>query len=197
MASQFALVVALGALAGCSGQPAAKEATTNQNAPAPQASHEATTAPGVQSITGPVLETMDAANYTYVRVQAESGEIWAASRQFQVAVGDRVVVPLEMPMENFHSESLKRDFPLIYFASAIVREGEQTSPAMPSGHPPVGGTSSGPAAAQVTEVIPPAAGGSTIATVWAERTAMAGKAVTATGCTSRTAPVRRARAPTI
>ena len=50
-------------------------------------------------------------------------KIWAAAGRFDVAVGDRVRVSLDMPMENFHSETLKRDFPLIYFAEGIEKEG--------------------------------------------------------------------------
>lgn len=85
--------------------------------------------PATPAATGTVLETMDAATYTYVRVKTASGEIWAATGQFKVAVGDKVSVPLEMPMENFHSNTLKRDFKTIYFASHIERLGDATSPA--------------------------------------------------------------------
>ena len=70
-------------------------------------------------MTGPVLETMNAANYTYVRVKTATGDIWAAANQFKIAVGDQVVVPLNMPMQNSRSGTLKRTFPLIYFASRI------------------------------------------------------------------------------
>jgi hypothetical protein len=38
-------------------------------------------------------------------------------------VGDRVTLALEMPMENFHSNALKRDFPVIFFATRITKEG--------------------------------------------------------------------------
>ncbi len=65
---------------------------------------------------------MDAANYTYVRVKTSSGEIWAATGQFKVAVGDKVSVPLEMPMENFRSNTLNRTFPTIYFATRIEKQ---------------------------------------------------------------------------
>jgi hypothetical protein len=44
-----------------------------------------------------VLETMNAANYTYVRVKTDAGDVWAASGEFKVAVGDRVALALEMP----------------------------------------------------------------------------------------------------
>jgi hypothetical protein len=135
------------------------------------------------SVTGTVAETMDAANYTYVRVKTTGGDIWAATGQFKVAVGDRVTVPLEMPMQNFHSQALKRDFPVIYFAGRIAREGEQAEPArpaMPPGHPATGGVVARPAAT-VTEPIDPAPGGMTVADVWAKRGSLAGKQVTVRG----------------
>jgi hypothetical protein len=134
-------------------------------------------------VTGPVLETMNASNYTYVRVKTDAGDVWAAAGVFPVAVGDRVTLALEMPMENFHSETLKRDFPLIYFTTRIGREGEvpAAAPAMMSAHGMGGGAQAGAAAAQVTEPIAPAPGGTTVANVWANRKALAGKTVTVRG----------------
>jgi hypothetical protein len=123
---------------------------------------------------------MDAASYTYVRVKTDSGDVWAAAPQFAVKVGEHVTVPLEMPMKDFHSQSLNRDFPTIYFVSRISREGEPSSaPAMMSGH---GTSSSGqPAAAVVTEPIAQPAGATTIAQLWADRKALEGKSVTVRG----------------
>ena len=139
-------------------------------------------------VTGPVLETMNASNYTYVRVKTDAGDVWAAGGVFPVAVGDRVTLALEMPMENFHSETLKRDFPLIYFTTRIGREGEVTAASgMMSGHgmgggdAQAGGAPAGAAAAQVTEPIAPAPGGTTVASVWANRKGLAGKTVTVRG----------------
>ena len=134
-------------------------------------------------VTGPVLETMNASNYTYVRVKTDQGDVWAASGEFKVAVGDRVTLALEMPMENFHSETLKRDFPLIYFTTRIGPEGQAlpAMPAMMSAHGGSGGLAAGAAAAQVTEPIQPAPGGPTVAKIWADRKALAGKTVTVRG----------------
>jgi hypothetical protein len=174
------LIPALPLLAGCSGQKAAQQEAA-QTSPPLQSSHASAAAPGGSTVTGTVVETMDAASYTYVRLETASGEIWAASSQFKVAVGDRVVVPLEMPMQNFHSQSLNRDFPVIYFASAIVKEGEQPPAAMPPGHPPVGGGAQTSDSVQVIEPIAPPAGGLTIAGVWADRAALVGKTVTVRG----------------
>jgi len=61
-----------------------------------------------------------------------------------------------MPMENFHSEALNRDFPLIYFASSITKEGQTPPPMAPfPGHPPMGGQAARPDAQGVTEPISP------------------------------------------
>ncbi len=131
----------------------------------------------VETAVGTVAETMNAGSYTYVRVTSGSRELWAATSQFPVAVGDRVSVPLESPMQNFHSQSLNRDFPLIYFASHIDREG-----APMAGGSPHGSAAPGVAAATaVAEPIAPPAGGLSIEKVWSDRKALAGRTVTVRG----------------
>ena len=178
----LSLTLALGASLGCSTQPAA---TTAAELQAPTSSATASSVPatkGVRTVTGTVVETVDAKNYTYVHVNTGSEDLWAASGQFRVAVGDRVMVPLEMPMENFHSEALNRDFPLIYFASSITKEGQTPPPMAPfPGHPPMGGQAARPDAQGVTEPISPAPGGTRIADVWANRASLAGKSVIVRG----------------
>ena len=74
---------------------------------------------GEQNVSGIVIETMDASNYTYVHVDAGNRSIWAAAPQFPVKVGDRVSVPTASPMQNYRSDSLGRSFPLVYFAGKI------------------------------------------------------------------------------
>lgn len=188
------LVVSLIGVAGCSKQAGPKTDSTAQTPPAsasvPPASTAAPTgdpAPGQsavsQTVSGVVVETMNASNYTYVRVKTDAGEFWAATSQFKVAVGDRVVVPLEMPMSNFQSPSLKRTFPLIYFVTRIAREGEATQPAMMSAHgsAPAGSPATGTEAAQPVTKVEPAAGGMTVADVWAKRKTLGGKTVTIRG----------------
>ncbi len=115
-------IFAIATLGGCKRENAPKSPTVA--APSPMVSPGAPmTAPATQMASGTVVETMDAATYTYVRVKTSTGEIWAATGQFKVAVGDKVSVPLEMPMENFHSNTLNRTFPVIYFASHVDRQG--------------------------------------------------------------------------
>ena len=86
---------------------------------------------GGPTASGTVVETMDASSYTYVHVKTATGDIWAAAAQFKVKVGDKVVVPLSMPMQNFHSGTLNRTFPLIYFTSTIEKEGAAPAKAKP------------------------------------------------------------------
>jgi hypothetical protein len=132
-----ALAIAAGiALVACSGRPAAPPAAgAASQAPAPAAAPSAAATPSAgQTITATVLETMDASTYTYVRVKAESKELWAAASKFNVAVGDKVVLSLEQPMVNFHSQTLNRDFPEIYFVARIDREGAAAAPAMAVAH---------------------------------------------------------------
>jgi hypothetical protein len=183
-------------IGGCAGKPADQAASSSAPGAAAAASPRAPAAgaapaagQAAQTVAGTVLETFDASNYTYVRVKTASGDFWAATGTFKVAVGDRVTVPLEMPMENFHSQTLNRDFPLIYFTSRVGREGEPAPemPAMIPGHAPMGGAAAGAGpmpgagATQVTEPIQPAAGGTTVAIIWANRKPLAGKTVTVRG----------------
>jgi len=190
-ATALCALLSLGVIGGCSKQagPAAAAQETGggqaASAAAPAQSSpagaRAASQQGAPLVTGPVLETMNASNYTYVRVKTEAGDVWAASGEFKVAVGDRVTLALEMPMENFHSETLKRDFPLIYFTTRIGREGEAL-PAMPAMMSAHGQSGAGPAAgAQVTEPVQPAPGGMTVARVWADRKSLAGKTVIVRG----------------
>jgi hypothetical protein len=160
--------------------PAAQPPTPGQSPPDNEVAERSATTAAADTISGPVMETMDAGTYTYVRVKSGSNEVWAATSRFPVKVGDRVTVPLEMPMRDFHSKSLDRDFPVIYFASAIAREGERIA-GDGAAMQPMNSHSPGHAAAVVTERIPPTAGVTPVDQVWANRASLAGKPVTVRG----------------
>lgn len=91
---------------------------------------------------GTVTETMSTESYTYVEVDTGSEKIWAAAPQFTINVGDEVMVPEGALMRDFHSKSLERDFPEIYFVNSILdsygnslSQGHDAQP----GHPAMGG----------------------------------------------------------
>lgn len=178
------VVIALVSLSACSSKPGAQASVATPSAAVaasalqPASSHAAAPV-SAESVTGPVLETMDSGGYTYVRVRAANGDVWAATTVFKVAVGDVVVVPLENPMANFRSETLKRDFPVIYFAGSITRPGEAA--AMAQSAPPAMGTPPPVVPQGPVEVIPPVAGSVSVASIVTNSKSMAGKTVTVRG----------------
>jgi hypothetical protein len=136
-------------------------------------------APTVVGRSGVVLETMDAADYTYVRVDLDGEEIWAAAPRVEVAVGDRVTIPPGAPMQDFHSASMDRTFELIYFVGQILPEGAQlAADQMPPGHPPIGAEGN---VAEAVAAVDKAEGAFTIAEIHAQYSELAGREVTVRG----------------
>lgn len=176
-------LLAIAGMTACSGAPDRKPAATQTATPQPAApaslspAHAPAAAETTATVSGPVAETMNSGGYTYARLQTAAGDVWIAAPEFAVQKGDRLTAPLEMPMPNFHSETLKRDFPMIYFVSQVARAGESLSPPA--------GTASSPAAAAAqpaqVERIAPAPGGISIAEVWAKRKSLAGQQVVVRG----------------
>lgn len=137
-----------------------------------------------------------------MRLQSGQKDVWIAASEMSVTKGESMTAPLEMPMANFHSNTLNRDFPMIYFVTQVARAGQplQSAPGatvaarapMPmSSHAPTGAptdsTASGSsgAAPQATATIvqpnAPPAGGLSIADTWAKRASLANKPVTVRG----------------
>jgi hypothetical protein len=150
---------------------------------------------GPGGFSGKVAETMDAGGYTYVLVDTGTNKIWAATTQFPVKPGDLVAVPDSEPMLDFHSKSLNRDFPMIYFAGSITVNGANPGAAkLPSGHPTIGGAAEGnlpaghpPVAGQTAPPkvdftgFKPVKDGKTVAQIYAASAKLAGKSVTIRG----------------
>ena len=109
-------------LAACNQETAPQAAAPAQTAaPTPATTPAATpTTAKAEGITGKVLETMDAAGYTYVQVDNGTKKIWAAAPKFTAAVGDTVVVPAGIVMHDYHSKSLNRDFSEVYFVDSVL-----------------------------------------------------------------------------
>jgi starvation-inducible outer membrane lipoprotein len=146
------------------------------------------------SFSGVVSETTNTGGYTYVQVDTGGKKLWAATTQFAVKPGDTVTVNGGMPMANFHSQSLNRDFELVYFTGSITVGGAAaTSPALPPGHPPLNGEAApvlppghpsltgGPSAKTDLTGIKRAFGGQTVAEIFVPQKNFTGKAVTVRG----------------
>jgi hypothetical protein len=150
------------------------------------ASAPVTSAPAAVAgnVSGKVVETMNTAGYTYVLVDTGTKKVWAAAVEFSVKVGNAVSFSASEPMENYHSKSLNRDFDTVYFTGGItVNAGAAAAtaatPALPAGHPPL---TAPPAKAKVNLTgIKPAAGGQTVAEIFAGKAKLAGKSVSVRG----------------
>ena len=131
---------------------------------------------------GTVIETMNAAGYTYVHVDTGSEKIWAAAPEVQVQVGDRVMIPEGMPMHDYHSKTLNRDFAVVYFVGSLLNEkGDALAKGaeVPAGHPPTAASSTPP---QIdVSGVKKAAGGVTIGELYAQKADLSGKTVTLRG----------------
>lgn len=154
---------------------------------------------GSRTFTGKVIETMNAASYTYVRVDTGKEKIWAAAPMAAVKVGDSVTIADGMPMPNYQSKTLKRTFEMLYFAGEIQVAGGKTASAgsqqsLPAGHPPLGGSAEvklpaghppldGSAAKPKVDFsgIQKAKGGKTIKEIFAEKAALSGKEIVVRG----------------
>lgn len=164
----------------------------SQNEPAQQAAQPAqpsSAAPAAPSpmenkaggTSGTVVETVNAAGYTYVQVDNGSEKIWAAAPAFAVSVGDSVVVPDGMPMQNYHSQTLNRDFPVVYFVDSVLNASAPASPAtmnaaaMPAGHPQTN-VATTPADVDLSNLQKPE-GGMTVGEIFTDKTNLSGKDV--------------------
>ncbi len=133
---------------------------------------------------GKVLETTNAASYTYVLVDTGTGQRWAAAPQVAVKVGDTVAVANAMAMPNYHSKTLDRDFEVVYFTGSLTVNGAipgagGASVGLPKNHPPIAGTTASPKV-ELTG-IKKAAGGKSIAEIVSGKTELKGKAVKVRG----------------
>jgi hypothetical protein len=139
------------------------------------------------SMSGEVVETMDSGGYTYVHVDCGDETIWAAAPQREVAVGSEVTIATVMPMKDFHSDKLDRTFDVVYFVNDFGDGAAAGHGAgMMGGMDGMSGTDGShpdpkPAADVDLEGIERAAGGKTVAEVYAQSAELAGSEVTVRG----------------
>jgi hypothetical protein len=69
-----------------------------------------------------VLETMDASNYTYMKVDENGKTLWIAATQMDVKEGETLYFSKSMEMKNFNSETLNRTFESILFVDDLSKQ---------------------------------------------------------------------------
>lgn len=136
---------------------------------------------------GKVLETMDAANYTYAKVDTGSGSQWIAGPHTPLEVGDVVEWQGGMKMENFTSKALGRSFDSVLLVDRITGGGGAAGTGAATGGKATGsgsphGALSAKDAGEIEITgIAKAPGGLTVAEIFDRRTEFEGKEVTLRG----------------
>jgi hypothetical protein len=74
----------------------------------------------MQTVSGKVVETMNAGGYTYALVDKDGAKTWVALPMSMIAVGDEITCRPGMIMNNFRSTSLNRSFEQIVFSGGIT-----------------------------------------------------------------------------
>jgi len=143
-------------------------------------------APGAAAGTGTsgkVVETMNSGGYTYIHVDDGSKKIWAAAPPFTVAVGDRVIVPDGLPMENFQSKTLGKTFDVIYFVPEVkVLGGAAAKDQIVAAHGAAAHDGSAPSKTAVDlSNIQKADGGQTVGELFSKKAELDGKEVVVRG----------------
>lgn len=126
-------------------------------------------AAGEGAISGTIIETMDAGGYTYAKIDRGTGAVWVAGPATKLAVGGKLGAMSGTLMTGFRSDTLQRTFDQIWFVGAFP------------GAAPAGESHAGRAATGLTEAIEPAAGGQTVAAVFAGKESLVGKPVVVRG----------------
>ncbi|MGE0814034.1 MAG: nucleotide-binding protein [Vicinamibacterales bacterium] len=150
----------------------------------------------VQTVSGEVVETIDSGGYTYARLRGPGGaDTWVAAAEMPIEKGVTLAATVSVTMENFHSRTLNRDFPVVHFVSGVTLNGlavasnaeaatvgRTPDPAQPmmSSHGAAGGSPQAGTDALIAP-IPPAPGGLSVAQVWQQRASLSGKPIVVRG----------------
>lgn len=142
MRKSLVVLLALAAIA-CKQSPAPEALAKSEKAAKPaESAPAAVAAPAANLVKGKILERVDAAPYSYLKLSTGSGEVWAAVPQTTATEGTEVTVADAFPMTDFESKSLKRKFDVVYFGT--LSNPNAATPAagagaMPPGHPAASG----------------------------------------------------------
>lgn len=131
------------------------------------------------AVEGTVTEIVDVPGYTYVQVKTVDGSVWVASPSVVVEEGDTVAFSTNMPMRDFYSKTLDREFSVLYFVDRFVSGGAVApiNREAAAAH----GRMVENAAAQPVEGIARAESGHTIAEIYASTDTLQGRMVRVRG----------------
>ncbi len=125
------------------------------------------------NLAGKVVETMDAATYTYALIDTGAAKAWVAAPQFVVEVGDTLAVADAMPMNKYRSKTLNRTFEVVYFSGNVRVNGK------PAIAPSAAANTPTPSAGKTANLanIPRAPNGQTVAEILEGKNKFAGQPI--------------------
>lgn len=165
--------------AAAAAPPPQQQALPPDHPPIPRAGDSVTMPPARQAaavkLTGKVLESIDAAGYTYLKLRTASGDVWTAVQQTKAQPGTEITVLPQLTMENFESKTLNRKFDQVIFG--VVDGGQRA----PMGMPP-GMASAAAVDVKVAKVAEAeGADAKTVSEIWAARAVLQDKPISVRG----------------
>jgi hypothetical protein len=131
-------------------------------------------------IYGKVTDIIDVTGYTYAEVDTGKEKIWAAGPVTQLNRGDLIGFTTGMPMKNFHSKAMERDFPIIYFVGRFITDEEAPTTKAEAIATPHSQIKQVQVAKPVKE-IDKVEGGNTIAEIYAQKQNLKGETIRVRG----------------
>ena len=116
------------------------------------------------NIEGSVSNVIDVPGYTYVEVETADGIVWVAAPSVPVQVGEPVSFSTGMPMQDFYSKTLEREFEVLYFVDRFISS--EGTASIDSDAAAAHGRVANQATAPTVEKVEKAEGGYTIADIY-------------------------------
>jgi len=128
-------------------------------------------------ISGKVTDVIQTTSYTYCKMNVSGSEYWIAISKMPVDTGQVLYFNIGPEMRNFHSRELNRDFPLLYLVQDVstIPDGKIMSSQQ------LEQAATKPDIVKKTVKIKPVKNGITIAKLYANKTAYAGKKIQVRG----------------
>lgn len=79
-----------------------------------------------EKIIGKATDVIATGSFTYVEVETAKGKVWAAGPVTAIKKGDMISFSTRMPMQNYHSKALGRDFAVLFITNRFIT-GKETS----------------------------------------------------------------------
>ena len=74
---------------------------------------------------GKVLETVNSAGYSYIKIKTSNKIFWAAISEYKIQINDNIEVQSQIWMEDFTSKTLNKTFKNILFAKLYKKNNEK------------------------------------------------------------------------